>query len=147
MIEPIVGRNSGDAAPPLYPAICLATFGWSLTRQGRSPAPAVAPDFFAGGPCGFVDGFEERVRVDEVFARIGGTASDLRVVHAISARWNEEIGDSDPEGVGDSLDDVNFDVANATLDSGDSWSRDLGFLGELLLRKLGSGPPDDEIDT
>ena len=144
MIEPIVGRNSCDAAPRtvggdllgnlLLGNLLLGNLWMEPNAPGPPTLPGCGAEFFRRTAFRFRRWLRGVCLRRRILARIGGAASGFRVIHADSARRNEQIGDGDPCGVGDPLDGVDFDVAGAALDSGDRWSRNLGFLGELVWR-------------
>jgi len=110
------GRKTSESTPK--GATTLATSRWRLTRHRGPAGSAVALE--GGTICCFVDGVEEVSRVDKLGVRIGGAASELVVIDMDCACWNEELGDRDPEGIGDALDDVDSDVTgDASLDPRD----------------------------
>ncbi|HMD02065.1 MAG TPA: hypothetical protein VKG44_03770 [Candidatus Baltobacteraceae bacterium] len=139
----INGRNLVEFSPP-YAAIVLATFVWSLTVQGRSAGAAVPLDW---PPSCLVDGVEDGSRVDKIFVSAVETSGELAFVHAIIACRNEKIGDSDAEGIGDSLKDLHPDIDRCAFDSRNGRARNSSSKSKRFLRKAGLCPSDDDIDT
>jgi hypothetical protein len=95
----------------------------------------------------FVDGREDGSRIDKLARGVGRAACEFVVVDGTGAWWNEEFRDWDAEGVGDPLDDIDADVADAALDSGNRGTRNSGSLCEGFLRELGSGSPKNDVGT